>query len=192
MPVISGRCTFNEWGELKKRFGLLVRESMIDTSGRMVMVLEARNRDGEPVTIAGKVKTKAPAAAVQEAAPAAVKAKEKPMAVMEKLPEPQVTTTPRNKLAALLADLHQQAAAHPGEEQRVQLPGGLQIRLIIGIDGRTRILLARQTVHPSSVEWKTTLAHLPYPPGEIDPEPFIYNGWGCLRSAWETRGAGNG
>ena len=111
---------------------------------------------------------------------------------MEQLPEPQEKTTPRNKLAAILAELQQQAAAHPGEVRRLQLPGGLRIDLIVGIDGRTRILLARRTVHPSQTEWKTTLAHLPYSPGEIDPEPFIHDGWGCLRSAWETRGAERG
>ena len=92
-------------------------------------------------------------------------------------------------LAALLDEMLREAVRNPSRTQRRELQGGLRIDLNVGIDGETRILLARKESDPSDVEWETVMANFPYePPVDVDPERFEWKGWRCLRAGWETPG----
>jgi len=103
---------------------------------------------------------------------------------MEKKAKPPV------KLKAILQRMHSRAAGKPGEVVRNTLAGGLRLDLIVGIDGETRILVARKDVYPSATEWTVVLGHFPYdPPLDVLPERFEYKGWHCLRAAWDTPAA---
>lgn len=106
---------------------------------------------------------------------------------------PSAPATPDNPapkgLRAVLAAMLERADRQPGETQKTTLAHGLRVDLNVGIDGRTRILLARVDVYPSETEWNTTLAHLPYdPPLDTMPERFEYKRWRCLRAGWPTPG----
>jgi hypothetical protein len=100
--------------------------------------------------------------------------------------EMSMTDQPKSKLAQRLADLHRKAVAAPGQRQTTTLAGGLRIDLIAGLDGMTRILLARQGAYPSDAEWRTTLAHFPYQPPAVTPERIEYRGWQSLRAGWPS------
>ncbi len=113
-------------------------------------------------------------------------------------PQPGAThpARPRGKgakLAATLARLASQAAARPGDVERIHLPGGLRIDIMVGVDSLTRLMLARRGVHPSDQEFSTVLAHWPYDvPMDVVPEQFEFKQWRCLRAAWPTPENGSG
>ena len=167
--VIPRKGTYSTWEAEQARVGLRCRYVTVDERLHVTMVLDPITQDGQRVLFQDEIK---------------------PLPQSERQTKMTKTKTiekPRSKLAGMLAQLHQQAAHNPGQTVRMELKGGLRIDLIVGIDGVTRILLARRTVHPSPVEWHTTLANLPSPPpDEVNPEPFVHNGWGCLRAAWQT------
>ena len=169
--IIPRKGAFSTWGAEKERLGLRCRYALVDEKMRVTLVLEPSTRSGERVLFEDEVELA------------------KPLPQKERKSGMKTATIerPKTKLAGMLAKLHQQAARNPGQTVRMELKGGLRIDLIVGIDGMTRILLARRTVHPSPVEWRTTIANLPsQPPTETNPEPFIHNGWGCYRAAWRT------
>jgi hypothetical protein len=97
-------------------------------------------------------------------------------------------TPVKSKLALLLYTLHRLAALNPGAPQRRTLAGGLQIDLIVGLDGNTRLQLSRERVYPSDVEMATTLNAWPYPLGDVLPEKFVYHGRFYVKFAWPTPG----
>lgn len=100
---------------------------------------------------------------------------------------------PRGKLAQTLERKLGQAADHPGDVQRVFLPGGLRIDLMIDSGGTTRLMLARRRVTPSDQEWATVLAYWPYDVSlDIAPERFEFREWLCLRASWPTPEEGRG
>lgn len=170
--VIPRKGSFSTWGAEKERLGLRCRYALVDERLRVTLVLEPSTRAGERVLFDDEVELMKP-----------LPQKERKLGM-----EPTTIERPKTKLAGMLAKLHQQAARNPGQTVRMELKGGLRIDLIVGIDGMTRILLARRTVHPSPAEWRTTIANLPtQPPAETNPEPFIHNGWGCYRAAWRTQ-----
>lgn len=165
--IIPRKGTFGGWEREKTRLGLRCRYATVDERLHVTMVLEPFSRDGQRVLFDDEVK--------------------QPPKKVNPMKPTQKTERPKAKLADMLSGLYQRADSNHGQVARIELKGGLRIDLIVGIDGMTRILLARRTVHPSPVEWRTTLANLPYnPPGEVTPEPFIHNGWGCYRAAWKT------
>ncbi|RJX17568.1 MAG: hypothetical protein C4575_13065 [Desulforudis sp.] len=168
--VIPRSITFDAWPAERDRYGLQIDHwnFVYDDDGLHVSAV-IRSLSGEQIQFADEVQhtmAKQPA----------------------DLPAPgDVRPRPKNKLAQILADLHRRAEQNTGVPQRVELTGGLRIDMIVGIDGMSRILLARVGVYPSVNEWTTTLNHLPYdPPLETTPEQFTHNGWWCLRAAWPT------
>lgn len=169
--IIPRKGTFSTWGAEKERLGLRCLYALVDENLHVTLVLEPSTRNGEHILFEDEIELA------------------KPLPHKERESEMKTATIerPKTKLAGLLAKLHQQAERNPGQTVRMELKGGLRIDLIVGIDGMTRILLARRTVHPSPVEWRTTIANLPsQPPVETNPEPFVHNGWGCYRAAWRT------
>lgn len=90
------------------------------------------------------------------------------------------------KLTYLLESMLIAANAHIGQVQRKNLASGLNIELIVGLDGMLRIQLYRDKgKYPSDTEWKTTMKYLPIQLEERNPERFTANGRGYLRAAWE-------
>jgi len=88
------------------------------------------------------------------------------------------------KLASMLADLFTYIYKNPGNPKRVELPGGLRIDGIHGLDDVVRIQLSREKVYPSMKEWETIIKHLPIGAGIFgNPEKFIDKGFNYLRSA---------
>lgn len=106
--------------------------------------------------------------------------------VVDQIPEPPRPKEPpaMSTLGRMLAGLHLRAKLHRGEPQRLDLPGGLRIDLVVTRE-ETRLLLARQGTVPSDQEWATVLAHFPYdPPLDAHPTRFEHNGWRCMKAAW--------
>jgi hypothetical protein len=101
-------------------------------------------------------------------------------------PDSQPAAAPKSKLALLLYTLHRLAALTPGAPQRRTLAGGLQIDLIVGLDGNTRLQISRERVYPSDQELATTLNAWPYPLPDLAPERFPSRGRSYLRCAWPT------
>lgn len=87
-----------------------------------------------------------------------------------------------SKLAGLLSSMLQKA--QPGVAQKTVLPGGMGIDLIMGSDGMFRLQIWRRGQPPSLVEWRTTLANLPYELSGDPQEQFAAIGNHYLRSAW--------
>lgn len=102
-----------------------------------------------------------------------------PEALMDDL-QPKQT-----KLAGMLSRLL--ASSVPGVPQRASLPGGMNIDLIMGIDGMFRLQIWRKGQSPSLVEWRTTLANLPYQLSGDPQEQFPAKGNHYLRSAWPIK-----
>jgi hypothetical protein len=92
----------------------------------------------------------------------------------------------KSKLALLLYTMHRLAFLTPGTPQRRTLAGGLQIDLIVGLDGNTRLQISRERVYPSDQELATTLNAWPYPLPDLTPERFPSRGRFYLRCAWPT------
>jgi len=90
-------------------------------------------------------------------------------------------------LARQIEGLLRAASARPGNVERMTLSGGLRIDVMIGVDGQTRLMLARRGVLPSGEEWSTVLAYWPYDVSlNVEPEKFEFKQWRCLRAAWQT------
>lgn len=90
-----------------------------------------------------------------------------------------------SKLSHLLARLFAQAQANPGKPQRTELPSGMRVDVIYGLDGCIRMQISREKVWPSDTEWNTTVKHLPFEGLEIgEPERFEYKRAFYLRASW--------
>lgn len=171
--VLPRSITFDAWPAEQAYYGLVVdRWSVLSDDGGLHISAVLRSLSGEEIQFSDEVQNT--------------------MAKQPADPEPAdpagpQSSRPKNKLAQVLASLHQRADQKPGVPQRVELHGGLRIDFIVGLDGNSRILLARKSVYPSDTEWATTLAHFPYdPPLETNPEQFTYKEWWCMRAAWPT------
>lgn len=168
--VIPRQIKFNAWPEEAACFALdLVHCDVISDDDGLHVIATIRSKNGEQIQFSDEVQN------------TMAKQPADPRSAGDDLPRP------RNKLAQILTEIHQRAWQNVGVPQRVELPGGLRIDLIVGLDGMTRILLARKNVYPSPIEWTTTLNHLPYdPPLDAAPEQFTHKEWWCLRAAWST------
>ena len=99
---------------------------------------------------------------------------------------PPVPPARPSKLALTLAGMLRQAAARPASVQSKNLFRGLRVDIMVGIDGQTRLMIARKGVYPSDAEWVTILSYWPYDPPEAVPEKFEYRQWRCMRAVWPT------
>jgi hypothetical protein len=99
---------------------------------------------------------------------------------------PPVPPAGPSKLALILSRLVRQAAAHPGSVEHHNLFKGLRLDLMVGLDGETRLMIARKSVYPSDAEWVTILSYWPYDPPDMVPEKFEYKQWRCMRAVWPT------
>lgn len=174
MIVLKPKIRIEDWPAERQLLGLVeVRKEVIrDAEGVMrgvEVVLAPLTSSGEQVCVEGDVMDQAR------------RAESKPKS-------PTGAATPRNKLAFRLARLHEQAQGAPGVPQRIpNLGSGLRVDMIVGKDGMTRLLLARERVYPGLNEWATVLANFPYdPPADIEVEKFQHRTWFCLRSEWKT------
>lgn len=91
------------------------------------------------------------------------------------------------KLTVILENMLNAAKANQGMVQRRVLASGLNIGLIVGLDGMLRIQLYREKgKYPSDIEWRTTICdYFPIQLAERDPERFTAKGRGYLRAEWE-------
>lgn len=170
MIILPRTSTFEAWITEAARHNLVIERWIIDDqAGEFKLTAVIRSLSGEPIQFDDEVQNS-----------------------MAKQPaEPTNGKAHRSKLAQALSELHSLAAQNISQPQRIELPGGLRIDVIVSADGNTRILLARQSVYPSDTEFSTVLAHWPYdPPGDILPEKFEHQAksghWYCLRAAWQT------
>ena len=106
------------------------------------------------------------------------------VSIPEELMRDQIKKT-TSKLAGLLASMLQKAQR--GVPQKTVLPGGMGIDLIMGSDGMFRLQIWRKGQPPSLVEWRTTLANLPYELSGDPQEQFTARGNHYLRSAWPIK-----
>lgn len=164
LPRIS---SFESWIAEADRYGLVIERWIInDQAGELKLTAVIHSLSGEPIQFEDEVQN----------------------SMAKKKPDPTDDEKPhRSKLSDVLTELHASAVRNLGKPQRMELPGGLRVDCIVGIDGNTRILLAREGVYPSDTEFTTILAHWPYdPPDVAPPERFEHKAWCCLRAAWPT------
>jgi len=90
------------------------------------------------------------------------------------------------KLNVILGQMWTAAMAAPGQVQRVTLPGGMGVNMIVGLDGKTRLQIWREGKYPSEIEWKTTLRHMPYLVEAEIKKRSMHQGKYYFQSEWET------
>lgn len=165
MTIILPRSsTFESWITEADYYGLVIERWIVETRGdELKLTAVIYSKTGEPIQFDDEVQNS-----------------------MAKQPSTADGKQHRSKLAQALDELHASAVQNLGNPQRLELPGGLRIDAIVGIDGNTRILLARQGVYPSDTEFTTVLSHWPYDPPEVIPEKFEHKSWCCMRAAWPT------
>jgi hypothetical protein len=162
--LLPRRSTFNDWPAERQKYDLLVDDWIIEDGLRLTAVI--RSRTGQEIQFDDEVKMQPK---------------------KSNLPIPERPDRKESKLGYRLETMLEAAYRKPGDTQTITLKSGLRIDLNLGIDGQTRILLARQGVDPSETEWNMIQAHFPYTiPLEAAPEHFEHRGWHCLRAAWPT------
>jgi len=72
-----------------------------------------------------------------------------------------------------------------GREREIRLARGLVVAVRAGRK-TTRLRLKRPGVYPSATEWQTVIDHLPYPVGEVVPEPGMDGLLYMLTGSWPT------
>lgn len=102
-------------------------------------------------------------------------------------PEKPIVITPvqGSWLSFRLARLFEDAFADPGQPKRIELQSGLRVDAILGLDGQVRMQISRQSVWPSEIEWRTTLARLPFSGIHIGAADRFENGGAFyIRASW--------
>jgi len=89
-----------------------------------------------------------------------------------------------SKLSHRLAELFAWCQQHPGKPKRIELPGGMRVDAILGLDAVMRMQISREGMWPSDTEWETTIRHLPFEVETGEPERFEYKGAFYLRTEW--------
>lgn len=95
------------------------------------------------------------------------------------------------RLGTILEQLLRAAMAATGQVQRVTLPGGMGVDMIVGLDGKTRLQIWREGKYPSEIEWRTTLRHWPYQVEAEIKKRFTHQEKYYFQSEWETAKPGD-
>lgn len=91
-------------------------------------------------------------------------------------------------LKKILKEMHEQAAARPGQPVRRELRGGLRVDVMIAPQvEETRLQLSREHAFPSATEFAVVMNHWPYELSlDIEPERKIHGLRYFLCCAWKT------